>query len=159
MLTDGLLSKVGHNVPWIAFVKDLTLNDPDLYEIEQAGVLGIGTARAMAELFERLRLGELMSAETFKKLTSDYFFKKDIVTGAYVPRGQGMMFKPFHHEKGTFELLGHSGYGGQNVRIDLKNNITFAYMSNGLKVGFGDTARTYIRLLHAMYDVVTSSHN
>ncbi|KAK6016178.1 hypothetical protein OSTOST_18340 [Ostertagia ostertagi] len=31
MLTDGLLSKVGHNVPWIAFVKDLTLNDPDLY--------------------------------------------------------------------------------------------------------------------------------
>ncbi|KAK6013936.1 hypothetical protein OSTOST_20720 [Ostertagia ostertagi] len=158
MLTDGLLSKVGHNVPWIAFVKDLTLNDPDLYGIEQAGVLGIGTARAMAELFEKLRLGELMSAETFKKFTSDYVLKRDIVTGAYVPRGQGLMIKHFHHKNGTFEMLGHSGYGGQNVRTDLKNNLTFAYMSNALKVGFGDTARTYIRLLHAMYDVVTTPH-
>ncbi|RCN28625.1 beta-lactamase [Ancylostoma caninum] len=55
MLFDGLLSKVGHNVPWIAFMKRLTLNNPDLYEIEQAAVLGIGTSRAMAELFERFR--------------------------------------------------------------------------------------------------------
>ncbi|XGW12831.1 hypothetical protein V3C99_013465 [Haemonchus contortus] len=157
MLTDGLLSKVGHNVRWIAFIKDMTLNNPDLYEIEQAAVLGIGTARAMAEIFERLRLGELMSAEAFKKLTSDYVLKRDIVTGAYVPRGQGLMIKPFHHKNETFELLGHSGYGGQNVRIDLKNNVTFAYMSNALKVGFGDTARTYVRLLHALYDVVTAS--
>ncbi|VDO35914.1 unnamed protein product [Haemonchus placei] len=133
--------------------RDMTLNNPDLYEIEQAAVLGIGTARAMAELFERLRLGELMSAEAFKKLTSDYVLKRDIVTGAYVPRGQGLMIKPFHHKNETFELLGHSGYGGQNVRIDLKNNVTFAYMSNALKVGFGDTARTYVRLLHALYDV------
>ncbi|VDO19552.1 unnamed protein product [Heligmosomoides polygyrus] len=154
MLTGGLLFKVGENVPWIAFVKDMTLNNPDLFEIEQAGVLGIGTARAMAELFERLRAGELLSEKTFKELTSDYILRKDVVTGAFVPRGQGLMIKSFRHENETFELLGHSGYGGQNVRIDLKNGLTFAYMSNGLKVGFGDTARTYIRLLHALYDVV-----
>ncbi|VDK46713.1 unnamed protein product [Cylicostephanus goldi] len=55
MATDGLLSKVGHNVPWIAFMKRLTLNNPDLYSIEQAAVLGIGTSGAMAELFERFR--------------------------------------------------------------------------------------------------------
>ncbi|RCN42992.1 beta-lactamase [Ancylostoma caninum] len=135
MLFDGLLSKVGHNVPWIAFMKRLTLNNPDLYEIEQAAVLGIGTSRAMAELFERFRVGELMRPATFKELTSDYVLQGDIVTGAHVARGQGLMIKKFHHNNVTIDLLGHSGYGGQNVRVDMKNNITFAYMSNGLKVG------------------------
>ncbi|KHJ86997.1 beta-lactamase [Oesophagostomum dentatum] len=55
MWTNGPLSRVGHNVPWIAFMNRMTLNNPDFYGIEQAGVLGIGTARAMAELFERFR--------------------------------------------------------------------------------------------------------
>ncbi|EYC13694.1 hypothetical protein Y032_0043g870 [Ancylostoma ceylanicum] len=157
MLFDGLLSKVGHNIPWIAFVKRMTLNNPDLYGIEQAAVLGIGTSRAMAELFERFRVGELMSPATFKQLTSDYVLQGDIVTGAYVARGQGLMIKKFHHNNVTIDLLGHSGYGGQNIRVDLKNNVTLAYMSNGLKLGFGDTARTYIRLLHSLYDVIDPS--
>ncbi|KAK6735164.1 hypothetical protein RB195_018384 [Necator americanus] len=156
VLTNGLLSRVGQNVPWIAFVKGMTLNNPDLYEVEQAAVLGIGTSRAMAELFERFRVGELMSPATFKELTSNYVLQRDIVTGAYVSRGQGLMVKRFQHKNMTFDLLGHSGYGGQNVRVDLKNNLTFAYMSSGLKVGFGDTARTYIRLLHSLYDVIAT---
>ncbi|CAJ0607300.1 unnamed protein product [Cylicocyclus nassatus] len=157
MATDGLLSKVGHNVPWIAFMKRMTLNNPDLYGIEQAAVLGIGTSRAMAELFERFRLGELVSPATFKELTTNFLQQRDIVTGANVPRGPGFMIKKFVHNNVIVELLGHAGYGGQNVRVDLKNNITFAYMSNGLKVGFGDTARTYTRLLDALYDVILPS--
>ncbi|KHJ99345.1 beta-lactamase [Oesophagostomum dentatum] len=154
MWTNGPLSRVGHNVPWIAFMNRMTLNNPDFYGIEQAGVLGIGTARAMAELFERFRVGELMSPATFKALTSDYVLQRDVVTGAYVPRGPGLMIKKLLHNNVTVELLGHSGYGGQNVRVDLANNLTIAYMSNALKVGFGDTARTYVRLLHSVYDVI-----
>ncbi|EYC13693.1 hypothetical protein Y032_0043g870 [Ancylostoma ceylanicum] len=98
-----------------------------------------------------------MSPATFKQLTSDYVLQGDIVTGAYVARGQGLMIKKFHHNNVTIDLLGHSGYGGQNIRVDLKNNVTLAYMSNGLKLGFGDTARTYIRLLHSLYDVIDPS--
>ncbi|EPB78604.1 hypothetical protein ANCCEY_02344 [Ancylostoma ceylanicum] len=80
----------------------MTLNNPDLYGIEQAAVLGIGTSRAMAELFERFRVGELMSPATFKQLTSDYVLQGDIVTGAYVARGQGLMIKKFHHNNVGF---------------------------------------------------------
>ncbi|KHJ86998.1 hypothetical protein OESDEN_13237 [Oesophagostomum dentatum] len=74
-----------------------------------------------------------MSPATFKALTSDYVLQRDVVTGAYVPRGPGLMIKKLLHNNVTVELLGHSGYGGQNVRVDLANNLTIAYMSNALK--------------------------
>lgn len=92
-------------------------------------------------------------------------------------------------------LLGHAGLGGQNIRIDRVNGLTFAYVSNGLKVlfhscrlrflkmqkspsvfyeqgnivvdtsgntnnnfetdalqgGLGDRARTYVRIIDALY--------
>lgn len=44
------------------------------------------------------RAGELLSEKTFKELTSDYILRKDVVTGAFVPRGQGLMIKSFRHE-------------------------------------------------------------
>ncbi|GMT15965.1 hypothetical protein PFISCL1PPCAC_28370, partial [Pristionchus fissidentatus] len=78
--------------------------------------------------------------------------QKDIVTGAHVARGHGLTHV-YHTDKAGRKLLllGHAGLGGQNIRIDRANGLTFAYISNGLKGGLGDRARTYVRLIDALY--------
>lgn len=74
----------------------------------------------------------------------------------------------FQHE---YRLIGHTGLGGQNLRWDEENKLVIAFLSNGLKVrlrfvvtafgmestaslqgGLGDRARTYVRLVEAIYD-------
>ena len=47
--------------------------------------------------------------------------------------------------------MGHPGYGGQNVKVDVKYDLVFAYVSNGIKAGMGDIARTFQRLQTAVY--------
>lgn len=49
-------------------------------------------------------------------------------------------------------VFGHPGMGGQNVKIDLKNRLSFAYISNGLKAGVGDYTGTFKRLQDAVYE-------
>lgn len=121
--------------------------------MEQAAVLGIGTARAMAEVFELLRNGKIVSDDVKRQMFfENYEMSEDYISGAKVPRGQGFMLKEFEHNGNLVKMYGHSGYGGQNIRTDFDHEITIAYLSNGLKVGFGDTARTYKRLLAAVYD-------
>lgn len=44
------------------------------------------------------------------------------------------------------------GMGGQNVKIDMNNRLSFAYMCNGLKVSIGDLTTTFMRLQKAVYD-------
>ncbi|CAL2031556.1 unnamed protein product [Caenorhabditis brenneri] len=152
--TNGTLSKTEASTPFIKFMGAMTLNNPDLHRLEQAAVLGIGTARAMAEVFELLRTGKLVSDDVRKQMLENYQTSKDYISGATVPRGQGLMLAQFKHLNKYIKMFGHSGYGGQNIRTDFDNEITVAYLSNGLKVGFGDTARTYKRLLKAVYDTL-----
>uniref|UniRef100_A0A1I7V145 Beta-lactamase domain-containing protein n=1 Tax=Caenorhabditis tropicalis TaxID=1561998 RepID=A0A1I7V145_9PELO len=148
---NGTLSKSAASTPFIRFVDGMTLNDPDLHRLEQSAVLGIGTARSMAEVFERLATGGLVSQETRNKMfLENYEFSEDYISGAKVSRGQGFMMTEFRGNR----MFGHSGYGGQNIRIDFDNRITVSYLSNGLKVGFGDTARTWKRLINAVYDTL-----
>jgi hypothetical protein len=49
-------------------------------------------------------------------------------------------------------LIGHAGIGGQNVKFDIDNQLAFAYITNGLKPGLGDTAITSQRLFKALYE-------
>ncbi|VDO35918.1 unnamed protein product [Haemonchus placei] len=49
-------------------------------------------------------------------------------------------------------LIGHTGLGGQNLRWDEENRLVIAFLSNGLKGGLGDRARTYVRLVETIYD-------
>ncbi|VDN28824.1 unnamed protein product [Cylicostephanus goldi] len=56
-------------------------------------------------------------------------------------------------------LVGHTGHGCQQVVYDLKNQVSIAYVNNGLKTGLYDLCRTYIRLQNAVYDIVESRLN
>ncbi|CAI2340450.1 unnamed protein product [Caenorhabditis sp. 36 PRJEB53466] len=149
---NGTLAKTTASTPFIQFVGAMTLNDPDLHRLEQSAVLGIGTARAMAEVFELLRKGKIVSEKVKKEMFENYEMSEDYISGAKVPRGQGLMLKSFEQKGEKVNMYGHSGYGGQNIRTDFEHEITISYLSNGLKVGFGDTARTYKRLLETVYD-------
>uniref|UniRef100_A0A8R1HL90 Beta-lactamase domain-containing protein n=1 Tax=Caenorhabditis japonica TaxID=281687 RepID=A0A8R1HL90_CAEJA len=153
---NGTLAKTTATTPFIQFVGAMTLNNPDLHQLEQAAVLGIGTARALAEIFELLRNGKIVSEGVKRQMFENYEMSEDYISGAKVPRGQGFMLKEFKHKGMKVKMYGHSGYGGQNIRTDFEHEITIAYLSNGLKVGFGDTARTYKRLLESVYDTYLS---
>lgn len=55
-------------------------------------------------------------------------------------------------------LFGHPGMGGQNVKVDLTNKVSFAYLCNGLKTGFGDFTVTFMRLQNALYECLRQNH-
>ncbi|ETN84306.1 hypothetical protein NECAME_06939 [Necator americanus] len=122
----------------------VTLNNPEMYALEQPAVLGIGTARDMAKLAQLLIEGKLISKPTLNLLNENLITTKDIVTGAHAERGRGTTME--------HRLIGHTGLGGQNLRWDEENKLVIAFLSNGLKGGLGDRARTYVRLVETIYD-------
>ncbi|PIO76534.1 hypothetical protein TELCIR_01406 [Teladorsagia circumcincta] len=114
-LRGGLGMKVATSPAWLQTIFKITLNNPELYALEQPAVLGIGTARDMAKLAQLLIDGKLISRVDHR-------------------------------------LIGHTGLGGQNLRWDEENRLVIAFLSNGLKGGLGDRARTYVRLVETIYD-------
>ncbi len=51
-------------------------------------------------------------------------------------------------------LMGFPAHGGSNVKADLKNQLAFAYVTNGQKVGVGDDVHTFARLQNAIYQCI-----
>lgn len=64
------------------------------------------------------------------------------------------MFSPFQLGEHKFQMIGHAGVGGQNIKFGPENELVFCYLSNGLKAGFGDSARTFVALRNAIYSSV-----
>lgn len=50
-------------------------------------------------------------------------------------------------------IFGHSGFGGQNVRVDVNNGLTMAYVSNGMKITDADMVEPWRNLVQEMYRV------
>ncbi|KAE9554951.1 hypothetical protein FO519_001848 [Halicephalobus sp. NKZ332] len=154
ILTGGLLSKMGTNPYWMQSIFRMTINNPDIYTLEQPAVLGIGTARALAKLFHLVLEGKILSKETLQKIARPSVIDYDIVIGITISRGHGFTYINEQRGNHSFNMVGHAGLGGQNVRFDLENEFSFGYLSNGLKNGLGNTARTYICLKEAIYDSI-----
>ncbi|CAJ0945645.1 unnamed protein product, partial [Mesorhabditis belari] len=159
-LTNGLMLRVADNAGWLQSIFRVTLNNPELYRLEQCAALGIGTARSLARLMLLYSRGHLVS-KSIVELTSTptIIKKKDCVTNAITDRGWGFTHSTYPHKKGASMLIGHSGFGGQNARYDCENDISFAYLSNGLKSGLGDRARPYVHLLRALYSSIPEQNN
>ncbi|KAI6238080.1 Beta-lactamase-related domain containing protein [Aphelenchoides fujianensis] len=132
----GLLSRVERNPSWLRFVFEMTLNNPEIYALEQGASRFFRDARTLAEFL------------------TPRVFQADIVTGALVERGNGLMHSPFTLGKRKFTMIGHAGVGGQNIKFDPEHELVFCYLSNGLKGGFGDSARTFVALRNAIYSAV-----
>ncbi|CAJ0607301.1 unnamed protein product [Cylicocyclus nassatus] len=151
-LKGGLSMKVATNPPWLQTIFKVTLNNPEMYALEQPAVLGIGTARDMAKLAQLLMDGKLISRPTLDLLNENLIITKDIVTGAHAERGRGTTVMHLKRNGSHYRLIGHTGLGGQNLRWDEDNKLVIAFLSNGLKGGLGDRARTYVRLVETIYD-------
>uniref|UniRef100_A0A0N5A4A1 Beta-lactamase domain-containing protein n=1 Tax=Parastrongyloides trichosuri TaxID=131310 RepID=A0A0N5A4A1_PARTI len=152
---DRYLTKMSRNPSWMQSVFKMTLNNPDVYEVQQCAALGIGTARGFAKLFNKVINGEVISLDLVKRISIPYTGKDlDIVTGARIQRGYGFTYIPIEIKGEEKFLVGHAGLGGQNVRYNIDENVSYSYLSNGMKSGLGDTARTYLPLRDAIFESI-----
>ncbi|KJH43708.1 hypothetical protein DICVIV_10267 [Dictyocaulus viviparus] len=155
----GLGMKVATSPSWLQSIFKITLNNPEMYALEQPAVLGIGTARDMAKLAQLLMDEKLISRPTLDLLNENIIVTKDIVTGAHAERGRGTTVMHLKRNGIDHRLIGHTGLGGQNLRWDEENRLVIAFLSNGLKGGLGDRARTYVRLVETIYDCLPQNNH
>uniref|UniRef100_A0A0M3I965 Beta-lactamase domain-containing protein n=2 Tax=Ascaris TaxID=6251 RepID=A0A0M3I965_ASCLU len=143
--------KVRENPQWFKLQSDMnTFNDPELHRMEQAAALGITKARDLGKLFALFQQGKIVS----KELVS-LFNEPQISTGldevvlAPIAKGHGFLYERHPYKRGRW-LVGHPGYGGSSVMMDMENEVVIAYVSNGLKTGMGELTRTYRLLRNAV---------
>ncbi|CAJ0585688.1 unnamed protein product, partial [Mesorhabditis spiculigera] len=135
-LTNGLMLRVVDNATWLQSIFRVTLNNPELYRLEQCAALGIGTSRSLAKLMQLYMDGKIVSKQTVELTSHPTVVKmRDCVTYATTDRGWG-----FTHSHFAYKLC-------------------FAYLSNGLKSGLGDRARPYVQLLRALYSTLPERNN
>lgn len=56
-------------------------------------------------------------------------------------------------------IMEHTGYGGQNVHMDIDNQLVYAYVTNSLKAGIDEHTRTYHRIVDAIYECLHPPHS
>uniref|UniRef100_A0A0K0D1A1 Ribosomal_L7Ae domain-containing protein n=1 Tax=Angiostrongylus cantonensis TaxID=6313 RepID=A0A0K0D1A1_ANGCA len=155
---DTPLSRAVNNPSWLKAVDKCTMNNPEYHRLEQAAALGIGNARSLAALFDLVVSEKLIGQKVLKQLQHHYNNDTDLIFEDTIAKGHGFLYLPLHRA-GTEFLVGHTGHGCQQVAYDLKNKITIAYVSNGLKTGLYNLCRTYSRLQNSVYDIVESRLN
>lgn len=152
------MEKIFRNPSWMDFVQKTTVNSPEQHAMEQAGALGIGNARSLASIFNLLVTGHLVGEETLALLSKPVLIDADNGFGYSFNVGLGLLHYPMEGCD-THYTVGHSGYGCQQVTFDRKNNIAFAYVTNGMKANAYDHCRNYARIHKAVYKAVTGNIN
>uniref|UniRef100_A0A1I8EN62 Beta-lactamase n=1 Tax=Wuchereria bancrofti TaxID=6293 RepID=A0A1I8EN62_WUCBA len=132
-------------------------NNPDIRSLDIPSATGMGTARSLAKLHALIVEGKLLKAEILEQLFSDPIVlnQMDSVLLSNVSFGKGFFYTK--NSQGQW-LIGHPGLGGQNVKMDLANEVAFAYLCNGLKVGHSDLTVTFIRLQNALYECLRENN-
>ncbi|CAJ0603684.1 unnamed protein product [Cylicocyclus nassatus] len=152
-ITFGPLKSAIGNPSWIILRTQCTVNDPEQHALEQAAVLGIGNARSLAKLFNLFMNGRIVSNETLRLLKNPIKNEEDFVLPMHVAVGHGFFYYPSIIGEDEF-IVGHSGFGCQQVIFDSENKIVIAYIANGLKIGMYDSCRIYSNLQKAVYDAL-----
>lgn len=77
------------------FQKTCTLNNPEIFcAIEQAGALGISTAKDIGKMFALMLSGELISRESLERLREPQIVNQmDYVLKVPVSKGHGFMYE------------------------------------------------------------------
>uniref|UniRef100_A0A914VQA1 Beta-lactamase-related domain-containing protein n=1 Tax=Plectus sambesii TaxID=2011161 RepID=A0A914VQA1_9BILA len=146
--------RIGKNVAWMG--TDITMfNNPELRAMEIPAANGVGTARGLAKINSLVAEGKIIRQETLDIIKEPVLIEEyDTTLGFTESKGWGL-----HYTKSPQNdwIFGHPGMGGQNVKIDLKNRLAFAYISNGLKAGVGDYTGTFKRLQTALYECLSDT--
>ncbi|VDO44762.1 unnamed protein product, partial [Haemonchus placei] len=161
----SIARKVRENPQWfkleqtvIRVFKDVnTFNDPELHGMEQVAALGITKARDMARLFSLMLSGKFFSKELVQRFKNPQISSGlDEIVMTPLPKGHGFLYER-HPSSGKRWLVGHPGYGGSTVMMDVDDEIVIAYVTNGLKTGMGELTRTYRHLRDAVFECFEKS--
>uniref|UniRef100_A0A914E732 Beta-lactamase-related domain-containing protein n=1 Tax=Acrobeloides nanus TaxID=290746 RepID=A0A914E732_9BILA len=106
-------------------------------------------ARDLAKLFSLMIRGDLISKDLVKRFYEPLIKEKNVAFN--YGNGHGFMYEP-HPKKPEKWLVGHPGYGGNNVMVDPEEEIVVAYITNGIKAGAGDMVIPYRLLRNAVFD-------
>ncbi|VDP32918.1 unnamed protein product [Soboliphyme baturini] len=118
--------------------------------MEMPAVNGIGTARSVAKLFSLVMSGRIISKQLLKRLLKPVDMKiYDEVFGFKVISGYGFLYTI--NPMGQL-LLNHAGFGGQDLKVDIFNNLSFAYLTNKVKLDIGERSPIFRRLQTAVYE-------
>ncbi|KAK5970968.1 hypothetical protein GCK32_016370 [Trichostrongylus colubriformis] len=150
---EGAAIAVYHKGELIVDLQDVnTFNDPELHGMEQVAALGITKARDLARLFSLMLSGKLFSKELVQQFkTPQIASGLDEIVMTPLPKGYGFLYER-HPTAGKRWLVGHPGFGGSTVMMDVDEEIVVAYVTNGLKTGMGELTRTYRHLRDAVFE-------
>ncbi|KAE9418430.1 hypothetical protein Angca_009603, partial [Angiostrongylus cantonensis] len=149
----SIARKVKKNTQWLKLDQNLnTFNDPELHTMEQVAALGITKARDLARLFSLMLSGELFSKQLLERFKTPLITSEiDEILITPLPKGYGFLYER-HPTAGKCWLVGHPGFGGSTVMMDMDNEVVIAYVTNGLKTGMGELTRTYRHLRNAVFE-------
>ncbi|KJH50391.1 beta-lactamase [Dictyocaulus viviparus] len=106
--------------------------------------MGIGNARSLAQFHSFLSERTILNDEFLRMFERPTLINNfDNTIGYEENKGYGYQFTK--NPQGQW-IFGHSGYGGQNVRVDVHNGLSYAYVCNGLKISDADLVEPW-RLL------------
>ncbi|CAP32212.2 Protein CBR-LACT-2 [Caenorhabditis briggsae] len=156
---NSIARKIAANPTWFKLEQDVnTFNNPTLHAMEQVAALGITKSRDLARLFSLVQQGKLFSKDLLEKFRVPQVQGIDEVVMTPLPKGHGFLYER-HPMSGKKWLVGHPGYGGSTIMMDLDDGITIAYVSNGLKTGMGELTRTYRHLRDAVFECLEKQKN
>ncbi|KAJ1357560.1 Beta-lactamase domain-containing protein 2 [Parelaphostrongylus tenuis] len=141
------------NPQWLKLEQDLnTFNDPELHSMEQVAALGITKARDLARLFSLMLSGKLFSKQLLERFKTPLIASGiDEILMTPLPKGYGFLYER-HPTVEKRWLVGHPGFGGSTVMMDMDEEVVIAYVTNGLKTGMGELTRTYRHLRDAVFE-------
>ncbi|VDN52112.1 unnamed protein product [Dracunculus medinensis] len=138
--------KLYESWPWIQIHH---YNKLENRRIPMASNMGIGTARDLAKVHSLIVEGKLLSERFLRQIQYPQLDEMDIINGYPENKGFGWIYNK--NTLGNWNF-GHSGYGGQNVRVDLDSKLAYAYICSGLKAADADNVRPFANLQACLYE-------
>ncbi|CAJ0570171.1 unnamed protein product, partial [Mesorhabditis spiculigera] len=127
-------------------------NNPENQKMAMPSNMGIGNAQGLAQLHSLLAKKRLMSEEFYDMVEEPVLENEmDIINGYEENKGYGWQYTKNRWGEWCF---GHSGHGGQNVKVDVSHKLAFAFVCNGLHIADADLVPTFARLQEKLYDCI-----
>ncbi|EYB84638.1 hypothetical protein Y032_0313g2202 [Ancylostoma ceylanicum] len=156
---DEIVWRMRENTKWLLINYDtMAVNDPDILSLSMPAVTGVANAADLSRLFSLALDGTLIRNSTLERISTPTLDDWHLERVALWPirKGHGFFYERNPIAPGKF-VFGHPGYGCQFVLADPSNQLTIAYVANGLKTGTAEVCTTYMRLQRAVYDALRDS--
>ncbi|VDK70876.1 unnamed protein product, partial [Onchocerca ochengi] len=117
---------------WLSVLsEEMPYNNPAVREMENVAVLGIGTARGLANVILTIWKKNLINEEIWKRLSQPVEYAGDKVSCIKRYRGHGFYYAPHPIRQNTYIML-HPGHGKQNLIIDPFNKVVVVLIRNAI---------------------------